>query len=168
MSQYNDRFTMQDFLSNPKLKNIFPQFGRGKPLQNVYSNAEIERRVMIYLQGYLGGRQIGDNELVVAGKHSDVLARTRQLRTTIETFFNSMPTLVKNLRSDTPLYTPFASISQLSKMKDVEQKFDAMQVILDNVMYNPAFRNNDASLKNSSDYRRRQEDWIKRVNWRER
>ena len=59
--RYNNRLRMQDLFMNPALAGVFPQFKRGKKLQNVYSYAEVEKRVAEYLAGALNGTITGDD-----------------------------------------------------------------------------------------------------------
>ena len=72
MINYNTNLGMRDIFLNPALKGIFPQMD-GVKLQNVYSFAEVEKRVQTYLAQVLNARYDDDGELVVKGKHETVI-----------------------------------------------------------------------------------------------
>lgn len=134
--RYSNRLRMQDLFMNPELAGVFPQFERGEKLQNVYSHAEVERKVAQYLAGALNGSITGDGEITVNGKQKDVLARVRQLQGLIEGFFNDMPRVVAGLRRNVPLYLPYATAKQLERLKTTGDKIKAMQAVMDNFQYN--------------------------------
>lgn len=168
MGQYNTQFKMQDLLMNPQLANVFPQFDKNKPLQNVYSFAEVEKKVLEYLKSAFNGEITGSGELIVNGKKKSILRQVRALQTTIEAFFNSMPSIAKNLRSNTKLYTPFASLKQLEELKDPQKKLAAITAIMENIQYNSNF-NSQNSLPSQSPipFQKRQEAWKKKVGYKE-
>jgi len=159
---------MQDLFMNPKLANVFPQFERGAKVQSVYSFAETERRVLEYLKNVLNGSVTGQGELSVKGKHKTVLRQVRDLQAVIEAFFNSMPSVAKNLRSNTKLYLPFATLQQLESASGYQSKFKAMKAVLENINYNPDFDSQNGVISNSPmPYQKRQELWKKKVGYKE-
>lgn len=164
--RYNNLLSMRDLFMNPKLGNVFPQFERSVPVQNVYSFAEVERRVLNYLQAALGGQITGRDELVVRGKYKTVLRQVNALKSAAEELFNSMPSIAKNLRKNTRLYTPFASAGQLEDMNDPQSKTAAMRVVLDNIRYNPDFVTKGGAAETAG-YIRRQQLWKKKVGYKE-
>lgn len=164
---YNQRFSMHDLFYNPQLKNIFPQFERGGRLQNVYSFAEVERRVTEYLKNALNGSISGEGELTVNGKHKQVLRQVRGLQAVIENFFNSMPSVVVNLRRNTKLYTPFITVEELKDINSPQKKKQAMQVVLDNINYNPDFESERGRQGKPLNFRKQQAAWMKKVGYKE-
>lgn len=121
---------------NPALAGVFPQFKRGEKLQNVYSFAEVERRVQEYLVSALNGTVTGGGEIMVRGKHQEVLSRVRQLQPLIESFFNSTPKVVSALCGNVPLYLPYATQNEIKNITTTAGKIKAMQAVLDNLQYN--------------------------------
>lgn len=105
-------------------------------MQNVYSFAEVERRVQEYLSSALNGTVTGDGEITVNGKQKAVLSQVRQLQSLIEGFFNNMPKVVSALRRNTPLCLPYATQRQLANITTTEGKIKAMQAVMDNFQYN--------------------------------
>jgi len=160
---------MNDLFRNPKLASVLPQFPSNQPLQNVYSGAEIVRRATNYIRGLIGGRK-DINGLTVRGKHSDILQRVQDMIPAIEKFFDSMPSLVKNMRQNTRLYTPYSSATQLADLKkgDVDKKLDLLQIVLDNINFNPDF-NSLGSVGNTSgrNFSVEQARWAKLVGYKE-
>lgn len=167
--QNNTYFKLQDLLMNSNLKNVFPQFSADEPLQNVYSFAKVERQILQHLKNALNGSITGNGELLVNGKHTQVLRQVRSLQVTIEAFFNSMPSIAKNLRNNTTLYTTFASSKELEELKTPLQKAKALKQIIDNINFNPNF-NSENRLPNLSQrsFERQQNDWKKRVGYKEK
>jgi hypothetical protein len=164
---YNNIFKMRDLFANPALAKVFPQFERGANLQNVYSFAQTERRVLEYLKNVFNGAITGEGKLTVKGKHKDVLRRLTQLQGAIEELFNSMPSVVKNLRNNTKLYLPYATLSQIGSLNTPYKKYMAMRAVLDNIRYNPDF-NSQSSIKNpSAQYMKQQNAWKKKVGFKE-
>jgi len=160
---------MNDLFRNPKLARVLPQFPKNQPLQNVYSGAEIVRRATNYIRGIIGGRKDIEG-LTVRGKHSEILARVEAMVPSIEKFFNAMPSLVKNLRNNTRLYTTYQSATQIASLKkgDADKKLDLLQQVLDNLNYNPDL-NSLGSVGNTSGqtFSREQARWAKQVGYKE-
>ncbi len=104
---------MGDLFRNPKMAKVLPQFGDNQPLQNVYSFAEIDRRVREHLQKTFGARKTADG-LTIKGKFAEVFSQVKDLATTLENFFNSIPAITKNIRSNTKVYLPYASVQQMA------------------------------------------------------
>lgn len=136
MQEYNRNIRMRDLFMNAKMSNIFPQFGAGERLQNVYSHAKTEERVQKYLVAALNGKITPDGDIAVNGKHAAVLARVRALQAVIESFINNTPKIVQALRKNTPLYLPYATLKQLEQTKSTAAKIKAMREIMANFQYN--------------------------------
>ena len=171
MTQFNKHLTMDALFRNPQLKHVLPQFPRNQALRNVYSFAEITRRVKVYLRGTLGGRNDPETEgLLVRGKHSAVLKQVEQLAVMLEQFFSAVPQVVKNIRQGTPLYTPYSSVAEIKGMKGkagLPRKTELMQCVLDNINYNPEFN----SLNSVTKYPPRTFDteqlaWLRKVGYK--
>ncbi len=165
--RYNNRLRMQDLFMNPDLEGVFPQFKRGEKLQNVYSFAEVERRVQQYLSSALNGTVTGDGEITVRGKREDVLARVRQLQPLIESFFNNMPKVAAALRRNTPLYLPYATQKQLKNITTTEGKIKVMQAVLDNFQYNTDLGAlGSVKREMPEQYAKNKREWEKKVGYR--
>jgi hypothetical protein len=167
MSNYNSQLTMEQLFRNNKLSRVLPQFPKRLTLQNVYSGAEIVSRAKKYIAGAIGGRISGESEIVVRGKQSEVLSRVRRLQALVESFFNNIPSVVKNIRSNTSVYTTFVSTGHVEGIKGkehIDAKIGLLQDILDNFQYNPDF-NSMGSIKSMSprDFSREQAAWFKKV-----
>lgn len=168
MNKYSNRFKMRDLFANPQLANVFPQFDEKAPLQNVYSFADTERRVLQYLKGVFNGTVTGDGELTVKGKHENILRRTNEMKGVIETFFNSMPTVVKGIRHNTNLYLPYSTLDQIADLNTSYKKLSAMKAVLENIMYNPDFQSTKSrNALPPVSYAKKQEAWKKKVDYKE-
>lgn len=167
--KYNNNFKMQDFFQNPQMANVFPQFEKGEKLQNVYSFEWINKKVKDYLKNALNAQDNG-NGLLVFGKHNKVLKDLQLMKWTIEAFINNIPSVTKNIRKNTSLYTPFTNLSQLSSVTDERQKLAIMNIILDNINYNPDFetKNSVQVYGTTKSYQQRQEEWMKKVNYKDK
>ncbi len=165
MRKYNRRFSMQDLFMNNELKNIFPQFTHRDKLQNVYNFEWVNNKVENYLLNALGGYKQNGN-IVVYGKYKDQLNKVKNLQPFIETMFNNIPAITKNIRKNTKLITPFQSIEQLKNMQDPLKKLQAMQIIFDNLNYNPDFETENRINKlQTKDYLKKQEKWLTSVGY---
>lgn len=160
--RYNTLFKMQDLFMNPKLANIFPQFD--KNTRNVYSFADIERRVKEYLKNVLKGATEGQDGLIVNGNKRVVLRQVRGLKTAIEALFNNIPSIAKNLRGNTKLYLPYATLGQIASLSTFEEKLKAIQAIIENLRFNPDF-NTVQSIQ--ANYQRKQNIWKRKVKYKE-
>lgn len=160
---------MQDFFQNPQMANVFPQFEKGEKLQNVYSFEWIDKKVKDYLKNVLNA-QDNENGLLVFDKHNKVLRDLGMMKWTIEAFINNIPSVAKNIRKNTALYTPFTNLSQLSAVTDERQKLAIMNIILDNINYNPDFetKNSVRIYGTNKSYQKRQEEWMKKVNYKDK
>ena len=160
---------MKDLFMNKELKGIFPQFTRKDKLQNVYSFEWVENKVENYIKSVFGGRKSGD-EIIIPGKYKERYKEIKGMKQLIEDMFNNMPAITKNIRHNTKLITPFQSIEQLKEIQDPHKKIAAMQIIFDNLNYNPDFKsqNRFRSEYLSNDYYRRQQIWLKMVGYEKR
>ncbi len=164
--QYNDKFGMQDLFMNKELKSIFPQFTRQDGLKNVYSFAWIDKKVEDYIKNTFGGRRVGD-EIIINGKFKEKFKQIKGMQTLIEDMFNNIPAITKNILKNTKLITPFQCIDQLKQIQDPMKKVQVMQIIFDNLNYNPDFQseNRFRSERKPFDYYKRQEMWLKKVGY---
>lgn len=167
MAEYTHIIGMRDLFMNPELRGILPQMD-GLKLQNVYSFAEVEKRVQQYIVQVFGGESTGDGEIVINGKQPQVLARINQLKPLIEGFFNNMPKIVAGIRRNTPLYLPYASVAQLKAVKNVAAKIRAMKMVMDNFQYDDSLGATNSVLheQDREYFARRQRAWKKRVGYR--
>ena len=165
--RYNNRLRMQDLFMNPALAGVFPQFKRGEKLQNVYSYAEVEKRVAEYLANALNGTITGDGEITVRGKQQDVLGHVRRLQGLIESFFNNTPKVVAALRRNTPLYLPYATLKQLERLQSTDSKIKAMQAVMDNFQYNTDFGSlNTVRRERNEQFAEHKREWEAKVGYR--
>lgn len=154
---------------NPAMEGILPQFERGAKVQNVYSFAEVERRVLKYLAGALNGTVTGDGELVVRGKHQAVLSRVRLLQPLIETFFDNMPKVAAAVRQNKFFYLPYANRKQLEDIKTPAGKIKAMRAVMDNLQYNPDLGAlNSIKREKPEQFTKNRRAWEKKVGYKGR
>lgn len=164
--QYNNKFGMQDLFMNKQLKSLFPQFTKKEGLKNFYSFEWVNKKVEDYLKNVFGGRKSGD-EIIIKGKYKDKYKQIKGMQKLIEDMFNNIPAITKNIRKNTKLITPFQCVDQLKEIQDPQKKIQAMQIIFDNLNYNPDFQsqNRFASLSGKKDFDIRQEKWLKSVGY---
>lgn len=164
--QFNNKFGMQDLFMNKELKNLFPQFTKRDGLKNVYSFEWINKKVEDYLKNVFNGRKVGD-EIIIKGKHKEKFKQIKGMKTLIEDMFNNIPAITKNIRKNTKLITPFQCVDQLKEITDPQKKVQAMQIIFDNLNYNPDFKSQNRFTSQNSrlDFFRRQQIWLKSVGY---
>ncbi len=163
--QFNNKFGMQDLFINKELKQIFPQFTKKDKLKNVYSFEWVDKKVSDYIKSAFNGRKVGD-EIIIKGKFKDKFREIKALKPLLEDMFNNMPSITKNIRKNTKILTPFQSIEQLKNVTDPKSKMMVMQIILDNINFNPDFQseNRISKLKTPS-YLRKQQKWLTSVGY---
>lgn len=148
------------------MEGILPQFESGEKIKNVYSFAEVERKVLRYLASALNGTVTGDGELVVNGKHDTVLNRVRLLKPLIEGFFDNMPKVAAALRRNVPLYMPYANRKQLEETRTPAGKIKAMQSVMDNFQYNADLGALNSVKKERPDtFTRKKQQWEQKVGY---
>lgn len=164
--QFNDNFTMKDFFMNKELKGLFPQFTKKDGLKNVYSFEWVNNKVADYIKKVFGGRKSGE-DIIIEGKHKERLKQIKAMKKLIEDMFNNIPAITKNIRYNTRVITPFKSIDQLKEITDPVKKIQIMQIIFDNLNYNPEFLSQDrfSSCSRSLDFFKRQEIWLNSVEY---
>lgn len=164
--QFNDRFSMKDLFMNKELKGLFPQFTKKDKLQNVYSFEWVEKKVADYIKSVFNGR-IRNGEIIIPGKHKQRLKEIQSMKTLIEDMFNNIPAITKNIRNNSKLITPFKSVDQLKEITDPIKKAQVMQIIFDNLNYNPEFQSQDrfTTHVNGLDFFKRQEIWLNAVEY---
>ena len=164
--QFNDKFSMKDLFMNKEMKNLFPQFTKKDGLKNVYSFAWVDKKVAEYIRSVFGGR-IVENEVIIPGKHKQRLKEIKAMQKLIEDMFNNMPAITKNIRHNSRLITPFQCIDQLKEIKEPKQKIQAMQVIFDNLNFNPEFKseNRFKTISKDRNFAKKQEKWFKEVGY---
>lgn len=164
--QFNNKFGMQDLFMNKELKNIFPQFTKQDGLKNVYSFEWVEKKVANYIKSVFGGKKSGD-DIVIPGKYKQRYREINGMKQLIEDMFNNMPAITKNIRKNTKLITPFQCVDQLKQIKTPQQKMAVMQIIFDNLNYNPDFQSQNrfrTEVRNMN-YYKRQDMWLKSVGY---
>jgi len=164
--QYNNKFSMKDLFMNKELKKLFPQFTKKDGLKNVYSFEWIDKKVEEYLRNAFNGRKQGD-EIIIQGKFKERFKQIKDMQTMIEDLINNIPAITKNIRHNTRLITPFQCIDQLKQITDPQKKVQVMQIVLENINYNPDFRsqNRFRSEIKSMSYYQRQDLWLKSVGY---
>lgn len=164
--QYNDKFGMRDLFMNKDLKGLFPQFTRKDKLQNVYSYEWIENKVAQYIKSAFNGRMSG-GEIIIHGKYKATFKQISGMKKIIEDMFNNMPAITKNIRKNTKLITPFQCVDQLKEITDPQKKIAVMQIVFDNLNYNPDFKseNRFSTELNPNKFLKKQEAWLKSVGY---
>lgn len=164
--QFNNKFGMQDLFMNKELKGLFPQFTKKDGLKNVYSFDWISKKVEDYLKSAFNGRRSGD-EIIIKGKFKDKFKQIKGMQTLIEDMFNNIPAITKNIRKNTKLFTPFQSVDQLKEIKEPNKKIQVMQIIFDNLNYNPDFQSQNRFSNQGSrlDYFKRRDLWLKSIGY---
>lgn len=164
--QFNNKFGMKDLFMNRQLKNIFPQFTRQDKLQNVYKFEWIEKKVAEYIKNVFNGR-MSNGEIIIRGKFKDKFKEIKAMQTLIEDMFNNMPAITKNVRKNTKLITPFQCVEQLKEINEPSKKLQVMQIVMDNLNYNPDFQSQDRfrSKYLPNDYYKRQQIWMNQVGY---
>lgn len=157
--QYSNKITMQELFQNRKLANILPQFYKRDGLKNVYSFQWVEEKVKSYVKSVLRAKIVGE-ELIVRGKHRERIKEIRRLKTVIESMFNAMPSITKNIRRNTRLLLPIESVEEFKQVKTMEGKLQVMEWILENIKYNPNFQTKN---KITPLYIKEQRRWMKKV-----
>lgn len=157
--QYSNKITMQELFQNRKLANILPQFYKRDGLKNVYSYKWVEEKVKSYVKSVLRAKIVGE-ELIVRGKHREKIKEIRRLKTVIESMFNAMPSITKNIRRNTRLLLPIESVEEFKQVKTMEGKLQVMEWIVENIKYNPEFQ---TKQKSTSLYIKEQKRWMKKV-----
>lgn len=150
---------MQELFQNRKLANVFPQLYKRDGLKNVYSFKWVEEKVKSYVKSVFRAKVVGE-ELIIRGKHRDRLKEIKRLKTVIESMFNTMPSITKNIRKNTRLLLPIESVEELKQVKTMEEKLQVMEWILENIKYNPNFQ---TKQKSTPLYIKEQKRWMKKV-----
>jgi len=163
MAKYNNKLTAGIF-RDESLKDIIPYLPKELPLQNIYSNAEIKRRVKEYLIGALPGT--ADADILVEGNPYKVLEKVKELKPIMEQFFNSIPSIVKNIRRNTKIYSQMSSVAKLKQTKSIDKKTQLMQDIVDNINYNPEWGSeNRLSKLPQYEFAKKQMEWASKVGY---
>lgn len=164
--QFNDKFTMKDIFMNKELKGLFPQFTKKDKLQNVYSFEWIKGKVVSYIKSVFNGR-VSNGEIIISGKFKEKFKQIKALEKVIEEMFNNMPAITKNIRKNTKLITPFHSVEQLKQISDPGKKVMALQIVFDNLNYNPEFQsqNRFSATVFTNNYFKRQSIWLNAVGY---
>lgn len=163
--QFNNKFSMKDLFMNKELKHLFPQFTKREELKNVYSFSWVDKKITNYLKAALNGR-MRNGDIVVNGKYKEKFNEVKSLKEVLEGLFNNMPSITKNIRKNTKLFTPFQSIDQLKQISSLRKKLQIMQIIFDNINYNPDFQSeNRITQSKDKVYLRKQQHWLKSVGY---
>lgn len=164
--QFNEKFGMKDLFMNKELKGIFPQFNKKDRLQNVYSFQWVENKIAQYIKQVFNG-YIRNGDVYVRGKYRQTYKEIKAMKQVLEDMFNNMPAITKNIRKNTKLITPFQCVDQLKEIQDPKKKLMAMQIVFDNLNYNPDFQsqNRFSTLATRTDYFKRQQIWMQAVGY---
>lgn len=163
-----NKIKMRDLFQNPEMSNVFPQFTKDDKLQNVYSFDWVDKKVKEYLKSALNAQIVGDS-IIVNGKKENVLKDVQRLKWTIEAFFNNLPSITKNIRRNTEVIMP-CKLKQLKTLQTQEQKLAALNLVLDNLNYNPDFKSlNSVKVYNTKlSFNERQVLWQEKVGYNRR
>lgn len=161
---YSNRFKLRDLFMNPRLEKIFPQFNENEPHASAQSLKKMRERVKQFVVTALNGCVTGENEITVKGQHKQVLARVKRLAPLLEQTYGNLDKINRHLKTNTKLYTPFKSVAELEGIKTFQKRLFALQAVLDNLTYNPNFQSGSGG---SPSYLRAQDEWKKRVNYKE-
>jgi len=160
---------MRDLFQDKSLADIFPQVDKALPSRGyvVYSYAEMTKRVTDYIASAFGGKVQADGTLWVWGHKTQILRQIRAMHAQLEALFNSMPSITKNLRSNTPLYLPVPSKLALKEFAgNAKGKSDLLQAVLDNINYNPNFKSeNTIPTEVATSFAKRQMQWQNKVGY---
>ena len=158
----NDRFSMKDLFMNKELKGVFPQFTKKETMQKNINMEQIEKKVASYIKSVFNGRMSG-GEIIIKGKYKEKFKQIKALVPTLESMFDNYSKITENIRNNARLITPFFSVEQLKAFEDPKKKLMAMQIVLDNILYNPEFQKNNQPVSN--EYLKRQQKWLKSVGY---
>ncbi len=163
----NNNIRMKDLFQNPNMASVFPQFTKDDKLQNVYTFSWVDAKIKDYLKHCLNAQIQGD-EVIVEGKKNAVLKTVQTMKWTIESFFNNLPNITKNIRHNTALYMPVRDLRELQNLTTQEQKLAALNIVLDNLNYNPDFGSlNSVKVYNTTmSFFQRQSLWQNKVGYR--
>jgi len=165
----NNNFTLADLFMDKKMRGVFPQFGDGGSVQQVYSFAEQVRQVKEHIRGLLKARKAENGDLEVSGNHSQVMAQVNTAKAVMEKLFNSMPSISKNLRAGTKLYMGASTKEQMRETKDFDGKINLLNDVLDNITFNENFRTTVGAIQKNlqgKNFHEEQRKWKQKVNWR--
>ncbi len=161
----------RELLQNKALASVLPQIPKSYILQNVYSYAKVEYMVAQYLTGLLQNARydVADGIIVKKGKHDRVMAQVKQAVPLIEAFFNNVPSVVKNIRRNTKMYLPYATLGEVKEIKTVAGKLKALRLVLENITYNPDLNseNRIAELNKRRTFATAQKAWKNKVGYKE-
>ena len=163
---YNSFFKMRDLFQNPKLESVIPQIDN-KNLNRKPNAAFINKVVKKYLENALGGEFSG-SKMTVVGKKREVLKEVQSLKWVLEGLFNNFETLQRNIKSNTPVYTPFRRVEDIAGLNSFKQKYQVLAIILDNINYNPDFgsENSVRVFNSNKTFWQRQQLWLKKVRYK--
>lgn len=165
--QFNDKFGMQDLFMNEELKGLFPQFLKTDSQKNVFSYEWIDKKVTDYIKSVFNGTKTKDGEIEISGKFDDIYKQISAMKGLIENMFDNMPAITKNIRKNTKVFLPFQSIEQMKNISDPVDKMRVMQIIFDNLNYNPDFKSEDrfSNKQFNDNFYKRQDLWLKSVGY---
>ena len=164
--KYNNNYTIKDLFMNKELKGLFPQFTQKDSKKSLFSFEWIDKKVCQYIKSAFNGR-MSNGEIVIKGKYKQRYNEIKAMKSLIEDMVNNIPSLTRNLRSGSKLVTPFMSIDQLKQLTEPEDKIKVMQIVLDNIKYNPDFQNTKRGYSFIKDkyFFKQQEKWLSKVNY---
>jgi hypothetical protein len=106
----------------------------------------------------------GEN-LAIKGDYTTIYKQVKGMATTIEQFFNAMPSISKNINKNTKLYLPFATKWQIADLTKPEQKLAVMEQVIQNVQFNPNLQSQNSVVDMGSNFYKLQADWLRRVDY---
>lgn len=162
---YNTRFRMRDLFMHERLSKIFPQFSASELGNNAQSAVKAQKTVLAYIVATFNGTLTGGSTVTVKGQHARVLSQIQRLQAVLERLINNAQSIQRGIQNNTALYTRFQSFTELEQLGTVAKRVAALETVMDNIAYNPHFSN--PSAKPSAAYLKKQEQWKKKVGYKE-
>lgn len=166
---YNANFKMRDFFMNNKLVSVFPQFNDSDNVRDVLDEDKMYKKACDYLSKALCGTVDGDNIIVDKSIVANVAAQVNALKYILEGFYDNIQSIVSNIKSNSKLYTSVASVEQLMCLISGKDKLKFFNEVQENINYNPEFNSlNTVRSYSPQPYFKRQQDWKRKVGYKEK
>lgn len=164
--KFTNNLKMKDLFQNPKCVGIIPQI-ETKSLNKKPSPSEIDKSIKSYLEGVFNSKFSGSH-MKVNGKKKEVLSQVQNLKWILEAIYNNYDSIKKNLLKNTPVYTPFKSVSEIEKINNFKQKYNTLNAILDNLNYNPDFESENSVrvFHTNMNFIQRRNMWLRKVGYK--
>ena len=169
---YQNRFTLADFFMSEKMKDCFPQFSNTEASMNMPEIPEkVVKKVAEYYARFLGGKLVG-TDINVDGNKKEIVEKVRSQKDHVESIFNNIDCIHKNLKNKTKLYLTTGNLDLVANNADIRDK--VMSEILENLRYREAFGTQNERRKvelsylsdkniSKSDFKRMEAQWQLKV-----